>query len=183
MRACRWGHGTRPGMLTLPSPCRAAVTPLRDTAVQCYTLSWPYTVPTIPLWSSINIREQSTKEVAEQFAWFPRGPAITEFAMSPLRTGSPTSWPQTTSRPSTPIKLPPRAIGSCCESSDSIADGESRTGEQVVRLPVQPNPGPNVYPKIFGDEVDQPAHSVVSRTARLSDGRDGVERVPLHEGL
>jgi hypothetical protein len=42
MRACRWGHGTRPGMLTLPSPCRAAVTPLRDAAVKLYTLCWLY---------------------------------------------------------------------------------------------------------------------------------------------
>src|SRR6266852_543685 len=59
-------------------------------------------------------------------------------------------------------------LGACCESRDSIADGEPRTGEEGVRLLVQATPGPNVYPKSLG------AVDVLRVSRKAQNGRLGL---------
>ncbi len=66
---------------------------------------------------------------------------------------------------------------------DSIADGEPRPGQKVVSPRVQAHPGPNVDLNILGDEINKPAHGVVSRAGPLTGSSDRVERVPLNESL
>src|SRR2546426_2771913 len=68
------------------------------------------------------------------------------------------------------------------QPSASVANGESRTRDDVVGLPVQAEAGPKVDGEILRDEIDEAAHGVMPRAGRRPGSRR-VEGVPLDERL